>query len=135
MKMLDRMWEGCGHCHGEADCPMLQEARQTYEANAWFQGRTLVLTALIIFILPLALALIGGWSTSSGSPLDAKDTSTAQVIGVLAGLIAGAGLAPLLLRLCRIHRPVAADVPPACANLPIARNSESLSVEPSCSKH
>ena len=105
MKMLERMWEGCGHCHGESACPMLQEARQTYESHAWFQGRTLVLAALIIFVLPLALAILGGWLTSSDSPLDSDHTSTAQVIGVFAGLLAGVGLAPLLLWLCRIRKP------------------------------
>lgn len=129
MKMLERMWVGCGHCHGESACPMLQEARRTYEAHPWFQGRTLVSAALIIFALPLTLALIGGWLASSGSPLDSDQTSPAQVIGVLAGLASGAGLAPFLLRLCRIRRPVAVTCEQS-SSLPVYPSSES-----SCSPH
>ncbi|MBN2445380.1 MAG: hypothetical protein JXO22_01545 [Phycisphaerae bacterium] len=110
MKFLERFWNGCGHCQGEAECPLLQDAARTYACNPWFTGRTLVGIAVTIFLVPLAAAIAGAylaqWLWSSGTP--ASDNLW-QSLGLLGGLALGVGLAKLLVNLSRVTRHLVTD--------------------------
>jgi hypothetical protein len=106
VKMLERFWLGCGHCTGEESCPMLQEAARSYECNAWFQGRTLVATAIAIFIVPLATCVAGAallprWA---GVDSDAPSIGGWQTLGAVGGLVVGMFLAKVLVHLSGVAR-------------------------------
>ena len=98
--MLERFWFGCGHCDGsEASCPFtdqMETASKTPPAGA--ANLPLPLTAMTVFLLPLACAIggayLGGSLRADGS---VPSVSHWQAGGLLVGLAAGVGLAKLLL--------------------------------------
>jgi hypothetical protein len=98
--MLERFWFGCGHCDGSgAACPFGEQMEAAQQTPAAGVARLpLPLTAMAVFLLPLASALGGSYL---GSELWAGDSfasvSLWQAGGMLAGLAVGAGLARLLL--------------------------------------
>jgi hypothetical protein len=98
--MLERFWFGCGGCHGAASCPVVAEMENAVKpTRSGVACLPLQLTAVTVFLLPLACAIGGGFLCSrlwaDGTPASVGYWQTA---GVLAGLAAGVGLAKLLLR-------------------------------------
>ena len=98
--MLERFWFGCGHCDGSgASCPFGEQMEAAQQTPATGVARLpLPLTAMAVFLLPLACAIGGAYA---GSKLWASDSfasvSLWQAGGMLVGFAAGAGLARLLL--------------------------------------
>lgn len=97
--MLERFWNGCGHCKGEQPCPIVTEWEQAESGGR--EGVALLpvaLTALVVFILPLTCGILGAWlagrwwHTGSGELVGWR-----QAMGLLVGLAAGVGFAKLLL--------------------------------------
>ena len=109
MKSLERFWHGCGHCDGADACPMILDATRMYARNPWFQGYTLVGVAVVIFLLPLACAVGGGFLLGHYWPAAADQPQWGQVVGVFGGLLFGALLAKLIIHLSRISRRVCPD--------------------------
>ncbi len=97
MQTLERFWQGCGHCSGEEGCPTLQAARTTYEHNRWFQGGSLVGAAVVIFLLPLTLAVGAGQLCATYLAPAWLTVGAAQAIGVVVGLLLGACVARLII--------------------------------------
>ena len=85
---------------------MLQEAARSYERNGWFQGRTLVAVAIVIFIVPLGTCVVGAallprWM---GVERDAPSIGVWQALGAVGGLVAGMFLAKVLVHLSGVAR-------------------------------
>jgi hypothetical protein len=98
--MLERFWFSCGHCRGEETCPFAAEMRDaTAPPRAGIGRLPIPLTAMTVFLLPLLCGIVSGLL---GSRLLADGTSASigrwQTAGMLLGLVAGAGLAKLLLQ-------------------------------------
>jgi hypothetical protein len=99
--MLERFWFSCGGCHGAASCPVVAEIENAAKpARTGVASLPIPLTAVTVFLLPLACAIGGaflcGRLWADGTPASVGYWQTA---GVLAGLAAGVGLAKLLLHL------------------------------------
>lgn len=95
MRFLERFWFGCGHCHGEGGCPILEEAGlDPAETGEVRRGAPLVGTALLVFILPLITAVIGAYLAGRyGTGATAAWLGYWQVAGAVVGFFAGVGLA------------------------------------------
>ena len=88
---------GCKHCQMKSSCPM-SDGETPLPPEA--QGFQLVSSAMVVFLLPLAMAILGAflavrwWARST----DASE-GTLQAAGMAAGLIVGVVLAKLLIAL------------------------------------
>lgn len=85
---------------------MLQEAARSYAVHAWFQGPTLVATAIAIFIVPLGTCVLGAallprWLAVAE---DAPSIARWQALGAVGGLVAGMVLAKVLVHLSGVAR-------------------------------
>ncbi len=100
LKMLERFWYGCGHCHGdEASCPFSENMAGIDRDSLTGVGRLPIqITAPIVFLLPLACGIASGYISEAlwaeGSRVSAGYWQTG---GLVAGTAMGAGLAKLLL--------------------------------------
>lgn len=110
VKALERFWYGCGgHCHcspdGVAACPLMNgndplAPLMDPEARRFSTGFGLVGACLLVFVLPLATGLLGAFLL--GRLIDLGHPARQgwiQLLGLLAGLGVGVGLAKLVLRL------------------------------------
>lgn len=103
MQFLERFWHGCGECHGGESCHMAQAAVEAAESGRPFSsGGSLVLACFGVFLVPLTLAILGGWladwtlTANAGFP-----RGLCQGVGMVTGLFAGVGVAKLMLRIAR----------------------------------
>ena len=99
MKFLERFWFGCGHCHGGAGCPVAENVDpETGELRVTVHGPALVGIVILVFIVPLATAIIGAYL---GGLWLSGPTETLlwlwQLAGAIVGFLAGVGLARLVL--------------------------------------
>jgi len=100
LKMLERFWYGCGHCHGdEASCPFSEHMAGVDRDSLTGVGRLPIqITAPIVFLLPLASGIACGYLCeifwAEGSRISAGIWQTG---GLIAGIAIGAGLAKLAL--------------------------------------
>jgi len=93
MNFLERFWLGCGHCHGGEGCPLAD----TFDADGrqkhpYGQGPALVAAVVLVFILPIALALVGGlvanrWVQRSTPELRDWLQIGGAIVGFFAGVI------------------------------------------------
>jgi hypothetical protein len=98
MRFLERFWFGCGHCHGEDGCPLMEgvdpESVGTPDTE---RGPGLIGAVILVFLVPPATAIGGAylagrwWAGSSPASLGLW-----QAAGAVAGFLAGVGLAKLV---------------------------------------
>lgn len=99
MKMLERFWMGCGHCHGADACPLLQSAEQSYAERPWFRGRVLVGVATAVFLIPLLTGMAGAYVIERWwAPGNSAAAGWWQMLGLLGGGAVGLGVARLMVR-------------------------------------
>lgn len=116
MKFLERFWHGCGHCDGEESCPMIRSAHALYDANPWFRGPRMVLTAVSIFLVPLLAGIVGAYLAQTWWASDAEGSIALwQTVGLLGGVAIGLGLAKLLVIAARLTRFVRPSGDSACS--------------------
>ncbi len=99
VKWLERFWGGCGHCHGAESCPLMQAHEN---APQFGEGASLVGAALTVFILPLALALIGAhlaeiWYAAAAD----VPAFVCHLVGGSIGLLVGVILAKIIIACVR----------------------------------
>lgn len=99
VKMLERLWQGCGHCEGAAHCPYARELSDAGERNpkTGVAALPIPLTAGIVFLLPLVCAIVGGWAVQERLQPPPSVAGWWQAGGVVAGIAAGAVIARALL--------------------------------------
>ena len=98
MKFLERFWFGCGHCHGEQSCPLMEGVDpESVGTRDYDHGAALIGAVILVFILPLATAIGGAflagnwWAGPSRASLGLW-----QTIGAVVGFFIGVGLAKLV---------------------------------------
>lgn len=107
MKFLERFWFGCRHCHDGQGCPVADHVDpDTGELRGALRGGKLVAVVVLVFIVPLATAVLGAYLSeawwANGSRLA---PATWQLLGALGGFFAGVGLAKLVLWVGRAYLP------------------------------
>jgi len=108
MKFLERFWFGCGDCHGGHGCPLAESVNQDRkEGGASAHGPALIGVAVLVFLVPMATAIIGAYVAGRWFAGPAE-TSLGfwQPAGAFVGFFAGVGLAKLVLWMCRRFLPV-----------------------------
>ncbi|HPM23848.1 MAG TPA: hypothetical protein PLP66_08065 [Phycisphaerae bacterium] len=105
MKMLERFWFGCGHCHSGEGCPFAAEAESGSATPATGEaGLPIPISAGAVFLIPLAGAILGAYVCGELSAAGAATLSVWQFAGGAAGFVAGAVLAKLALAgICRLR--------------------------------
>jgi len=97
---------GCGHCHLHEACPMADAADGDLpDAGPAGQGLGLVMSAMVVFLLPLATGMVGAFIVGkwlADSPIGSLGWW--QAGGMTGGLAVGVILARLLL--ASVRRPV-----------------------------
>ncbi len=97
---------GCGHCHLHETCPMADaDGQGPGDVGSDGQGPELVVSAMAVFLLPLATGIGGGFV--AGKWLAEPSVGSLdrwQVVGMVGGLALGVILAKLLLALRRRDR-------------------------------
>lgn len=99
LKMLERFWFGCGHCHGDKPCALVDQIEAAEKSgSAYSHGGTLVAFASLVFLLPLATAAVGAYYAGKWWADDSFiSLGLWQTLGMIAGLLAGTGFAKLVL--------------------------------------
>jgi len=97
--LLKDFWFGCGHCHGEKECPLIQASEQASGPGGEFvRGRGLVISAIVVFILPMMTAILGAWLASNwGAQANFASLGRWQTSGMVTGFILGVLVAKFLL--------------------------------------
>lgn len=95
MKFLERFWFGCGHCHGDGTCPLLDTTTPLpLAAREFGHGPGLVGAVLLVFILPLAMAIAGAYAAGQWGPGQVVlSLGVRQAAGAVAGFLVGVGVA------------------------------------------
>lgn len=104
MKFLEYFWRGCGHCSGEEGCAHLQDAARVYDQHPWFRGHRMVGVALLIFIVPLVLGVLGGHLANRWAAGFGWTTPWITALGLVGGIVSGALLARNILLVPRVRR-------------------------------
>lgn len=116
-KALRRLWFSCGgHCHthsdGGASCPLMDGANPTQrsldpQARRFGAGGALVGAAMVVFLLPLVMAIGGAFLAGEYlAPPSSGAVGWWQAAGMLAGLVVGVAIAKLLLFLVRSRQTI-----------------------------
>ena len=103
MKFLERFWFSCNHCHEGHGCPVAEHADpETGKFEMPIQGAPLVGTVFLVFLLPLAVAIVGA-SLVGRWLVDPSEQSLRlwQPAGALVGFLVGVALAKLVFWTCR----------------------------------
>ena len=101
VKMLERFWHGCGHCQGQENCPLLV-ASEPLEPPTAEAKLPVALTAGMVFLLPLALAIVGASLAGRGKAANSAMAEFGECFGLLVGFAVGVMTAKILLYvLCR----------------------------------
>ncbi|RMF85200.1 MAG: hypothetical protein D6744_01795 [Planctomycetota bacterium] len=98
MKMLDRLWQGCGHCDGAAHCPYARElGADAQKPKTGVAALPIPLTAGVVFLLPLVCGIVGGWAVQDRLQPPSNVAGWWQAGGAAAGIAVGVVIARVLL--------------------------------------
>ena len=101
LNWLERFWTGCGHCKGGQECPFVDTAGLGGSQGAE-RGSGLALRAAVVFLLPLASAIVCSHLAGRMRAGDeAASSAQWQIAGMATGLAAGIAAAKLLIRVMR----------------------------------
>lgn len=101
MNWLERFWTGCGHCKNGQECPFA-DAKSLDGLQATGRGQGLALPAIVVFLLPLATAIVcshlvaGTWAGD-----DAASRAQWQIVGMAGGLALGIAAAKIMTIIMR----------------------------------
>ncbi len=101
LKMLERFWFGCGHCHGPESCPLIEQMEHIAPPPPRSVARLPIpVTAGLVFLLPLLSAMVAAQCFAQRfAGAGGLAASGWQALGGVCGLIGGVVLAKGLLRL------------------------------------
>ncbi len=103
MKFLEKFWFGCAHCRDGHGCPVADAADpDTGEVALPVRGAALVGVVILVFLVPLALAIVGAYLLGqAGVTVLAVSRTVGQVVGALVGFFGGVGLSQVVLKIWR----------------------------------
>ncbi|NLE60100.1 MAG: SoxR reducing system RseC family protein [Planctomycetes bacterium] len=101
MNWLERFWTGCGHCKNGQECPLV-DAKSLDGLQGTGRGQGLALPAIVVFLLPLATAIVCSHLVArmwAGD--DAASRAQWQVVGMAGGLVLGIAAAKIMTTIMR----------------------------------
>jgi hypothetical protein len=102
MKFLERFWFGCGHCHDGRGCPVAEHADpNTGEIGFRVPGVSLVGAAVLVFLVPLASAILGAFYAGRLAATEQVGLlGLWQVGGAVVGFLGGVAVAKCVFWVC-----------------------------------
>jgi len=119
LAIFEKSGFGCGRCHPHDTCPMADtNGNGPHDVGPDGQGHGLLISAMAVFLLPLATGIGGGFV--AGKWLAEPSVGSLgrwQAVGMVGGLALGVILARLLLAL--VQRPVNQVLNSSCPGKPL----------------